>query len=142
MATLSSPKWLPIALLAATLSIPPTLAFNAEAAAPQVRTQAPGFYRMMLGEFEVTALLDGTHPFPVQQVLTRQTSQDNGEAQVSLAEANPGEVVIRAGVSNDKYPRLLNAFAREAKMPVPCFRAKKSEGTPGPSRRLPEKPTP
>ena len=39
------------------------------AAAPQVRTQAPGFYRMMLGEIEVTALLDGTHPFPVDTVM-------------------------------------------------------------------------
>ena len=32
----------------------------AHAAAPQVKTQAPGFYRMMLGDFEVTALSDGT----------------------------------------------------------------------------------
>ena len=30
-----------------------------QAAAPQVRTQAPGFYRMMLGSVEITALLDG-----------------------------------------------------------------------------------
>jgi glyoxylase-like metal-dependent hydrolase (beta-lactamase superfamily II) len=43
---------------------------SAFAAAPQVRTQAPGFYRMMLGDFEVTALLDGTHPFPDEAVLT------------------------------------------------------------------------
>jgi glyoxylase-like metal-dependent hydrolase (beta-lactamase superfamily II) len=40
------------------------------AAAPQVRTQGPGFYRMMLGEVEITALLDGTHPFPVDTVMT------------------------------------------------------------------------
>jgi glyoxylase-like metal-dependent hydrolase (beta-lactamase superfamily II) len=42
----------------------------AHAAAPQVRTQGPGFYRMMLGDVEVTALLDGTHPFPVDTVMT------------------------------------------------------------------------
>jgi glyoxylase-like metal-dependent hydrolase (beta-lactamase superfamily II) len=42
----------------------------ASAAAPQVRTQAPGFYRMILGDFEITALLDGTHPFPAAEVLT------------------------------------------------------------------------
>ena len=29
------------------------------AEAPMVKTQAPGYYRMMLGQFEVTALLDG-----------------------------------------------------------------------------------
>lgn len=41
----------------------------AHAAAPQVKTQGPGFYRIMLGSFEVTALLDGTHPFPVDTVM-------------------------------------------------------------------------
>jgi len=41
----------------------------ASGAAPQVRTQAPGFYRMMLGDIEVTALSDGTHPFPVDTVM-------------------------------------------------------------------------
>ena len=29
------------------------------AEAPMVKTQAPGYYRMMLGQFEVTALNDG-----------------------------------------------------------------------------------
>jgi glyoxylase-like metal-dependent hydrolase (beta-lactamase superfamily II) len=43
---------------------------HARAGAPQVRTQGPGFYRVMLGEFEVTSLLDGTHPFPVDTVMT------------------------------------------------------------------------
>lgn len=32
----------------------------ANASAPQQRTQAPGYYRMMLGDFEITALSDGT----------------------------------------------------------------------------------
>lgn len=41
------------------------------AAAPQVRTQAPGFYRMMIGDIEVTALLDGTHPFDDAALLTK-----------------------------------------------------------------------
>lgn len=43
----------------------------ASAGAPQVRMQAPGFYRMILGDFEITALLDGTHPFPAADVLTK-----------------------------------------------------------------------
>jgi hypothetical protein len=34
---------------------------TSDAAAPLLRTQAPGFYRIMLGSFEVTAILDGTH---------------------------------------------------------------------------------
>src|SRR5580698_3260886 len=38
-----------------------TIALNAaHAAAPQVKTQAPGYYRLMLGDFEVTVLRDGS----------------------------------------------------------------------------------
>ena len=40
------------------------------AAAPQVKTQAPGYYRVMLGDFEVTALSDGTVPLPMDKLLT------------------------------------------------------------------------
>ncbi len=39
------------------------------AAAPKADAQAPGFYRMTLGDLEVTALSDGTHPFPVDTVV-------------------------------------------------------------------------
>jgi hypothetical protein len=49
------------------------------AAAPQVRTQAPGFYCTMLGDFEITALLDGTHPFPDAEVLTKAGSGVDSE---------------------------------------------------------------
>jgi glyoxylase-like metal-dependent hydrolase (beta-lactamase superfamily II) len=42
----------------------------AQAAAPQVKTQAPGYYRVMLGDFEVTALSDGTVALPVVELLT------------------------------------------------------------------------
>jgi glyoxylase-like metal-dependent hydrolase (beta-lactamase superfamily II) len=47
------------------------------AAAPQQRTQAPGFYRLMLGSFEITALNDGTADFPMDKL---------------LLDAKPGEV--------------------------------------------------
>jgi glyoxylase-like metal-dependent hydrolase (beta-lactamase superfamily II) len=43
------------------------------AAAPMAKTQAPGFYRMMLGEFEVTALSDGTVKLPVKDLLLNTT---------------------------------------------------------------------
>lgn len=64
---LGAPRALALAaaLLAAAACPAPALA-----AAPQVRTQGPGYYRMMLGDFEVTALLDGTHVFPVETVMT------------------------------------------------------------------------
>jgi glyoxylase-like metal-dependent hydrolase (beta-lactamase superfamily II) len=41
----------------------------AEAGAPQLKTQAPGYYRMMLGDFEVTALCDGTFPMKAGELL-------------------------------------------------------------------------
>ena len=43
------------------------------AAAPLAKEAAPGFYRMMVGDFEVTALSDGTVALPVDQLLTRTT---------------------------------------------------------------------
>jgi glyoxylase-like metal-dependent hydrolase (beta-lactamase superfamily II) len=41
----------------------------AQAEAPMVKTQAPGYYRMMLGDFEVTALSDGTVKLPMLKLL-------------------------------------------------------------------------
>lgn len=43
------------------------------AAAPLQKFQAPGFYRMMLGHFEVTALHDGTIDLEPAKLLTRTT---------------------------------------------------------------------
>jgi glyoxylase-like metal-dependent hydrolase (beta-lactamase superfamily II) len=40
----------------------------AVASAPIVGGQAPGFYRVFVGRFEVTALLDGTHPFQAESL--------------------------------------------------------------------------
>jgi glyoxylase-like metal-dependent hydrolase (beta-lactamase superfamily II) len=40
-----------------------------------VKTQAPGFYRMILGDFEVTALNDGVIDYPTSQVLPKATPE-------------------------------------------------------------------
>ena len=42
---------------------------GAHAAAPQARTQGPGFYRMMLGDFEITALSDGVFDLDTNAML-------------------------------------------------------------------------
>jgi glyoxylase-like metal-dependent hydrolase (beta-lactamase superfamily II) len=47
------------------------LIIAATAHAPQVGTQAPGFYRMMLGDFEVTVLSDGTVPRQVDEIMSK-----------------------------------------------------------------------
>jgi glyoxylase-like metal-dependent hydrolase (beta-lactamase superfamily II) len=55
------------------------LATAAQAGAPQLKTQAPGYYRMMLGDIEVTALFDGTLDLQPKQLLTNTTQKDVGK---------------------------------------------------------------
>ena len=54
------------------------------AAAPQVKGQAPGWYRMMVGDIEVTALSDGTVALPVDKLLTNTSP---AKVQAALARA-------------------------------------------------------
>jgi len=63
----STARWAMAATLAFTTLAVPTLAL---AEAPMAKSQAPGWYRMMLGSFEVTALSDGTVKLPVDKLLT------------------------------------------------------------------------
>jgi glyoxylase-like metal-dependent hydrolase (beta-lactamase superfamily II) len=65
--------WLGRTAAACTLGL---LAAGALAAAPQLKTQAPGYYRMMLGDFEVTALSDGTFPMKTSELLTHITPKE------------------------------------------------------------------
>lgn len=57
-------------LLIYLLILIPALSF---AAAPMVKTSAPGYYRFMLGDFEITALSDGTAIWPMKKLLTNTT---------------------------------------------------------------------
>jgi len=59
-------KAIRVATVATALGL---VALPALAAAPMVKTSAPGYYRFMLGDFEVTALSDGTVDLPVDQLL-------------------------------------------------------------------------
>lgn len=63
-ATISRALGLCAALVLGALGATPALA-----KAPQVKTSAPGYFRMMLGDFEVTALSDGTVDLPVDKLL-------------------------------------------------------------------------
>ena len=60
---------LTVAAVAATAALPVQPA-HAEAA--MAKSQAPGWYRMKVGAFEVTALSDGTVALPVDKLLTGQ----------------------------------------------------------------------
>jgi glyoxylase-like metal-dependent hydrolase (beta-lactamase superfamily II) len=57
-----------VSALAGLAASPP-----ADAAAPMVKTSAPGYHRILLGKFEITALSDGTTELPVDQLLSNTT---------------------------------------------------------------------
>jgi glyoxylase-like metal-dependent hydrolase (beta-lactamase superfamily II) len=73
----SKTSWIRNGLAALVGSL--VLATAAQAGAPQLKTQAPGFYRMMLGDIEVTALLDGTLDLQPKQLLTNTTQKEVGK---------------------------------------------------------------
>ncbi len=50
------------------------------AAGPMVKSQAPAYYRLMVGDFEVTALSDGTVKLPVKDLLTNTSPAKVGAA--------------------------------------------------------------
>ena len=63
----------------------------AYAGAPLVKAAAPGYYRVMLGDFEVTALSDGTVALPVDKLLTNTTPEKTMKslAKNHLSSPNP-----------------------------------------------------
>jgi glyoxylase-like metal-dependent hydrolase (beta-lactamase superfamily II) len=91
----------------------------AHAAGPMPRGQAPGWYRMMLGDFEVTALSDGTIDLPwdklflspaarIQAALARQYLKAPVESSVNGYLVNTGAklVLIDAGAAGLFGPTL------------------------------------
>ena len=85
-----------IALGSAALVVAPTAA---SAAAPLQRTQAPGFYRTMLGDFEITALSDGTVDLDVAKLLAEPAAKTDA----ALAKAfvkGPLETSVNAYLVN------------------------------------------
>jgi glyoxylase-like metal-dependent hydrolase (beta-lactamase superfamily II) len=91
-------------VLAATLIAGGVLATSsfapAYAAAPMVRTQAPGYYRMMLGDFEITALSDGTADLPVAKLLTHAGPNEVARALARSFESSPLESSFNAYLVN------------------------------------------
>jgi glyoxylase-like metal-dependent hydrolase (beta-lactamase superfamily II) len=72
----------------------------AHAAAPMVKTAAPGYYRMMLGDFEVTAISDGTLGLPVDKMLTNTTAEKTRQALDAAFQPLPYEMNFNAFLIN------------------------------------------
>src|SRR6188474_501778 len=68
----------------------------ATAAAPQLKTSAPGYYRMMLGDFEVTALSDGTVDLKMADLLTNIPTARIHSALAKQHLKDPVEVSVNA----------------------------------------------
>lgn len=78
----------------------PMAASTAYAAAPQVRTSAPGYYRVILGDFEVTALSDGTVQLPVDQLLTNTNKAAVQKALSKFHQHSPLETSVNGYLIN------------------------------------------
>jgi glyoxylase-like metal-dependent hydrolase (beta-lactamase superfamily II) len=86
--------------LLAALPVVLVLCGTANAAAPLARTQAPGFYRMILGDFEVTALSDGTFEMHTKQFLTNTTPEKIDAALARAFLTDPVEASVNAFLIN------------------------------------------
>lgn len=75
-------------------------AARVDAAAAPVGGQAPGYYRMHVGRYEVTALLDGTHPFPAEKLAVGARKGQVAELLAAQALASPFEGMINAFLIN------------------------------------------
>ena len=88
------------ALRAAATAFLFSLATAAAAAAPAVKSQAPGFYRMMLGDFEVTAISDGTIELPMAQMLQGKPRKDIDRLLARAFLGTPLELSVNAFLVN------------------------------------------
>ncbi len=89
-------------LAAPAIALMTALLFGAaaEAAAPQQKTQAPGYYRMMLGDTEITTLSDGTFPMEAGKLLANITPKQLDAALVHSFLKDPIETSVDAFLIN------------------------------------------
>ena len=69
------------------------------AAGPMIKTQAPAYYRMMLGDFEVTAISDGTVKLPVKDLLNAPAAKIDAALKKNFM-AYPVETSVNAYLIN------------------------------------------
>jgi hypothetical protein len=69
-------------------------AVTAQEAVPQIRKQAPGYYRMMLGDFEITTVSDGTVPQDLDRFMTDTTPEEVRALVARSHESLPLEALI------------------------------------------------
>lgn len=94
-------RWtLPLRRALAALAGSLLLSALAHAAAPMVKTQAPGYHRMMLGDFEVTALFDGVIDVQPTKLLTNTTPAQVGQLMSRAYQKEPLPLSVNAYLIN------------------------------------------
>ncbi|HWE18505.1 MAG TPA: MBL fold metallo-hydrolase [Hyphomicrobiaceae bacterium] len=66
----------------------------AEAAAPMIGKQAPGFYRIKLGDFEITQVSDGAATIPMPDGWVRNITKDQAQAALASAYMPDGKLNV------------------------------------------------
>ena len=95
---------------------------QAQTSAPMVKTQ-PGFYRVMLGDFEITALNDGVVPYATHQVLPKATPNQITAALSAMALTDPVGMSYNAFLINTGTKLVLIDAGTGGKLPdSPFFR--------------------
>lgn len=78
----------------------PILSTAVSAAAPQVKSQSPGYYRVSLGDFEITAISDGTLMLPMDKLLLNTNPEEVKKALASVFLATSVETSVNAFLVN------------------------------------------
>ena len=93
-------KLVRVAAFVATAAVSALSVAPSFAAAPMVKTPAPGYFRIMLGDFEITALSDGTVDLPVNKLLTNTTAAKVDAALAKVNLKSPLETSVNAFLVN------------------------------------------
>ncbi len=93
-------RTLVLAAIGLTVSVGTLAPIAAHAAAPMVKKSAPGYYRMMLGDFEVTALSDGTVELPMDKLLKNSSVDATNKAFAKYYLKPPIETSVNAYLIN------------------------------------------
>lgn len=87
--------FLTVGTLGAVVSSTPAMA-----AAPMAKTSAPGYFRMMLGDVEITAISDGTVELPVDKLLSHTTPAEVNKELAKSYLKSPLETSVNGYVIN------------------------------------------
>lgn len=99
-ATFTLRQFLTAAATAAALLMGTAAVVPVHAAGPMVKAQAPGYFRIMIGDFEVTAISDGTMKLPMHDLLTNTTKDKVNEALKKNFVGHPVETSVNAYLIN------------------------------------------